>query len=37
MTYLSNENYKTAVENHFRRMIAINKKAREKLGKKKKA
>ena len=30
MTYLSNEDYKTAVEKHIRRMLAINEKAKEK-------
>ena len=30
MTYLSNKDYKTAVGNHYGRMLAINKKAKEK-------
>ena len=30
VTYLSNENYKTAVENYIGRVLAINKKAKEK-------
>ena len=30
MTYLLNEDYKTAVGKHIRRMLAINEKAKEK-------
>ena len=33
VTYLSNENYETAVENHIGRMLAINKKAKGKTRK----